>query len=177
MNAHTLPLKGTLLFDLSRHADVRGDFLKIFSAGALQAAGVAFRPVEHFVTRSRKDVIRGMHFQRPPHQHYKLVYCYSGRVQDVLLDLRSGPDQGRVLALELDAEHPQALLVPEGVAHGFRVRSEEAVMMYATSSEHEPSHDAGILWRSIPHQWDCACPIVSDRDQRHPTLSSFISPF
>jgi dTDP-4-dehydrorhamnose 3,5-epimerase len=177
MNTHALPIAGAVLLDLSRHTDARGDFLKTFSASALRAAGVDFRPVEHFVTRSRRDVIRGMHFQLPPHQHHKLVHCMAGRVQDVLLDLRSGPGQGLVLALELDADCPQALFIPEGVAHGFRVRSDDAVMMYATSSEHQPSHDAGVLWHSIPHQWDCSNPIVSERDRGHPALRDMRSPF
>jgi dTDP-4-dehydrorhamnose 3,5-epimerase/CDP-3, 6-dideoxy-D-glycero-D-glycero-4-hexulose-5-epimerase len=177
MKAHTLPITGALLIDLTRHTDSRGDFLKTFSASVLLAAGVDFLPVEHFLTRSRKDVIRGMHFQRPPHQHHKLVHCVAGCVQDVLLDLRTGSGLGQVFALELNADRPQALFVPEGVAHGFRVRSKEAVMMYTTSSEHQTSHDAGILWHSIPHHWDCANPIVSDRDQRHPTLCDTRSPF
>lgn len=177
MLVRPLPLPGALLMELTRHADERGDFVKTFAASALRAAGVDFRPAEQFVTRSGQDVIRGLHFQLPPHQHQKLVYCLSGHVQDVLLDLRRGPTYGQVLALELEAERPQLLLIPEGVAHGFRVRSQEAVMLYATTSEHQPSHDAGILWRSIDHDWHCSQPVVSARDQRHPDWASFESPF
>lgn len=177
MTPHPLPIAGALLLDLTRHSDQRGEFVKTYAASALRDAGVTFEPVEQFVSRSRKDVIRGMHFQRPPHQHHKLVHCMAGRVQDVLLDLRPGPGLGQVLAIELDAEHPQMVFVPQGVAHGFRVRSDEAWMLYATSSEHQPSHDAGILWHSLPHDWQCAHPIVSERDQRHPSLSEFVTPF
>ena len=101
----------------------------------------------------------------------------SGHVQDVLLDLRLGPTHGKVVALELEADRPQLLLIPEGVAHGFRVRSDEAVMLYATTSEHQPTPDAGILWNSIDHDWGCERPVVSARDERHPAWSSFHSPF
>lgn len=170
-------LPGAWALALPRFEDERGSFLKLLAASRLTELGLPFVLREQFLTTSRRDVIRGMHFQRPPHHHVKLVCCLAGRVQDVLLDLRAGAGYGRVAAFELDADHPVLLYVPAGIAHGFRARTDGAAMMYLTSSEHAPSHDTGVLWSSIDHDWDCARPVVSQRDLQHPALSDWVSPF
>lgn len=177
MTTLTELLPDTFALVMPRHVDARGDFSKLFAREAWSAVGLQLDMRELFFTRSRRDTIRGMHFQRPPHAHAKLVACLSGAVQDVLVDLRRGPGFGRVASVDLRADQPVVLHVPEGVGHGFLARTDDALMLYATSREHAPSHDAGVLWSSIGHAWGCAAPLLSARDAAHPALAAFDTPF
>jgi dTDP-4-dehydrorhamnose 3,5-epimerase len=176
-------LPGTYRVQLNRFQDSRGSFVKTYAKSvfdeALQnvpgASTFDFR--EEFYSTSARDVIRGMHFQLPPHDHVKLVYCAAGSVLDVLLDLRQGPGYGHTASLVLDSESPSLVLVPRGVAHGFRSLTDRSLMVYKTSTEHAPSHDAGLRFDSFGFNWGCEQPVLSERDQRHPAFGSFQSPF
>ncbi|CAN5737944.1 dTDP-4-dehydrorhamnose 3,5-epimerase family protein [soil metagenome] len=177
MNTSAELLPGTLLVTLRRLEDARGSFVKTFAHSALSPAFREFEMREEFYSTSAKDVIRGMHFQLPPHDHAKLVYCPVGAVLDVLLDLRAGPGYGALASTVLSAEVPSLLLIPRGVAHGFRSLEEGSLMVYKTSTEHERSHDVGIRWDSFGFDWGLATPILSARDAAHPSFASFTSPF
>lgn len=170
-------LPGTWLLDLARHEDARGEFVKTYAASQLRSLGLDFEWREQFVTRSRRGVLRGMHFQVPPCAHVKLVCCIGGAVHDVLLDLRRGPGYGRMASVELDGARPRLLVLPEGIAHGFLARSEDALMLYQTTHEYSPAHDKGIRWDGFGHPWPCRSPLLSERDRAHPTLAGFDSPF
>lgn len=170
-------LPGTWLYRLPRFEDLRGSFVKTYLRSALASHGVQFDLAEEFYSSSRKDVIRGMHFQLPPHDHVKLVYCPVGAVLDVLLDLRAGPGYGEVASVELSEQNPGLVLIPRGVAHGFRSLSDDSLMVYKTSTEHAPSHDSGVRWDSFGFDWQCASPVLSDRDLRHAIFSKLSSPF
>lgn len=176
-------LPGAYRVELKRFADARGSFVKTYAHSAFQEALRTLADVppfelrEEFYSTSAKDVIRGMHFQLPPHDHVKLVYCASGAVLDVLLDLRRGPHYGRVASVVLDSASPALLIVPKGVAHGFRSLTDGSLMVYKTSTEHAPTHDAGIRHDSFGFDWECGQPILSDRDQRHPAFADFDTPF
>jgi len=177
-------LPGTWLLSLKRFEDARGSFVKTYARSVFDAElarastdGLAFEFREEFYSLSNKDVVRGMHFQRPPHDHVKLVYCAAGAVQDVLLDLRKGPGYGRSVAVRLDTDIPRLLFIPKGIAHGFVSLCDGSLMVYKTSTEHAPSHDAGVRFDSFGHDWGCETPILSARDQNHPALADFDSPF
>lgn len=177
-------LPGTWLLSLKRFEDARGSFVKTYARSVFDAAlaragaaGPAFDFREEFYSLSNKDVVRGMHFQLPPHDHVKLVYCAAGAVQDVLLDLRKGPGYGRSVAVRLDADTPRLLFIPKGIAHGFVSLCDGSLMVYKTSTEHAPSQDAGVRFDSFGHDWGCDAPILSARDQGHPALADFDSPF
>jgi dTDP-4-dehydrorhamnose 3,5-epimerase-like enzyme len=107
----------------------------------------------------------------------KVVYCAAGAVDDVLLDLRKGSGYGRVAQVRLSADEPSLVFIPQGIAHGFRSLTDHSLMVYKTSTEHAPSADAGLLWSSFGHDWGCDAPVMSERDQRHPALADFNSPF
>ena len=95
-----------------------------------------------------------MHFQLPPHDHDKLVYCIRGRVMDVLLDLRkSSPTYGRSFGNEISANNHLMLYIPKGVAHGFLSLEDDSVLVYKTTTIHFPSHDAGVRWDSFGYTW------------------------
>lgn len=166
-------LPGVRLVPLRRTDDTRGSFIKTYAPDvAAQIAselGEDFQFVEEFYSVSKRNVVRGMHFQTPPHDHVKLVYCPVGAVLDVLLDLRRGPTRGRTMSVELRAADPALLVIPRGIAHGFKALHDDTVMVYKTSSAYAPAHDAGLRWDSFGFDWQLtAPPIVSARDAAHP---------
>jgi dTDP-4-dehydrorhamnose 3,5-epimerase len=158
--------------------DPRGQFVKTYHAGLFRELGLAFCPQEEFFSVSAAGVLRGMHFQLPPHAQAKLVYCVSGCVLDVMLDLRrQSPTRGQVFAREISALNREMLFIPAGFAHGFLALADPSVMVYQTNTVHSPDHDAGVLWNSFGFAWPQAAPLLSDRDQRFPAWPDFASPF
>jgi dTDP-4-dehydrorhamnose 3,5-epimerase len=170
-------LPGVHRLGLKRLADARGDFVKTFSRSVYGAAGVSFDFAEEYYSTSHKDVIRGMHFQIPPHDHGKIVYCAVGAVRDVLLDLRKGPGYGKAVSLVLSADAPELLVIAKGVAHGFAALQDNSLMVYKTNTEYAPQHDRGIRWDSFGFDWKVSNPLLSDRDKLHPPFAEFASPF
>jgi dTDP-4-dehydrorhamnose 3,5-epimerase/CDP-3, 6-dideoxy-D-glycero-D-glycero-4-hexulose-5-epimerase len=132
---------------------------------------------EELYSSSHRNVLRGMHFQLPPHAHDKLVYCTHGAVLDVLLDLRRGAGYGRFAAIELSAQNAHMLFIPKGIAHGFVALCDHSIMQYKTSTVHVPASDCGIRWDSFGYDWGLDQPVVSVRDSQHPLLVNFHSPF
>jgi dTDP-4-dehydrorhamnose 3,5-epimerase len=139
---------------------------------------ISFTLKESYFSVSAKDVIRGMHFQLPPHQHAKIVFCPFGAILDVVVDLRkASPTYGHCFHQVLSAENHKAFYVPEGCAHGFRALSEGAITYYLVSSEYQAGSDTGILYSSIGFDWACEQPVLSDRDRAFVSLGEFQSPF
>lgn len=166
---------------LSFH-DTRGSFTKLFHSGIFEQHSLDFQVREIFLSESAKGVVRGMHFQTPPHDHTKVVMCLRGRVHDVVLDIRRGsPTIGQALGLDLDAAEPALLVIPPGFAHGFAALTDNAQMLYLTSSGHAPDHDVGILWNSFAFQWPEGVGTehgdISERDRRHSAFEQYDSPF
>jgi len=160
------------------HGDARGRFVKVFHRQAFTAAGLHTDYPEEYYSVSRRGVIRGLHFQSPPMDHIKLVYCVAGEIQDVVLDLRRGsPTYGRHVPIELSAQIGNMVYIPRGLAHGFCTLSETAVMVYKVSSVYSPAHDCGVLWNSAEIPWETDHPVLSERDRAHPPFGAFQSPF
>lgn len=152
--------------------------MKPFHAGQLAEHGIEMSVREEFFSTSAKDVLRGMHFQIPPHDHQKLVYCIAGRVLDVILDLRkASPTYGKSASVELSADNRHLLFIPRGFAHGFLSLEEGSCMVYKTDAVHAPACDAGILWESFGFPWPIRQPLLSPRDAAFPPLEAFDSPF
>jgi dTDP-4-dehydrorhamnose 3,5-epimerase/CDP-3, 6-dideoxy-D-glycero-D-glycero-4-hexulose-5-epimerase len=171
-------LPGVRLQRLQRLQDARGDFVKTYGASTFDVTSAeAFIMREEFYSTSARDVVRGMHLQIPPHEHTKVVCCVRGAVLDVLLDLRRGPGYGRLASVRLSSDEPAIIVIPVGIAHGFRSLVDDTVMVYKTNSEHSPTHDVGIRWDSIGFDWGISNPLVSPRDAAHPELAEFASPF
>lgn len=158
--------------------DIRGEFIKTFHVEMFQEQGLYLNFAEEFYSVSKYGVLRGMHFQVPPYEHTKLVYCTEGSVLDVLLDLRKKSKTYRKsLSLELSYEKKNMIYIPTGVAHGFCTLSHSSTMIYKTSKVYNPQADVGILWSSFDFTWPIEKPILSERDQAHQLLSQFVSPF
>jgi len=166
------------VIDLAAFVDARGSFVKTFNDTLFHSLGIQFTLKESYFSVSAKDVIRGMHFQLPPHQHAKIVYCPFGAILDVALDLRKqSATYGQYFAQILSAENHKAFYIPEGFAHGFKSLSHHAQTHYLVSSEYDAASDAGIAYHSFGFEWDCADPILSERDKNFIAFQDFKSPF
>lgn len=171
-------INGCFLIQLNMMKDDRGRFVKVFHEDIFREHKLVTHFTEQFYTVSRKRVLRGLHFQLPPHDHAKIIYCVQGSIFDAALDIRVGsPTFGKALTVELSAENGRALYFPKGIAHGFYALSDEALMVYNVSSTYSPAHDTGILWNSAAINWPDPDPIVSERDCGFLTFADFQSPF
>ena len=172
----TLP--GCHLVHFPAFHDQRGSFVKAVQRSAFRAHGLESDFAEVFYTTSLHNVLRGMHFQVPPSHHAKLIYCTSGCICDVALDLRFGsPTYGQHETFDLSERENNAVYLPSGIAHGFFVREVPSVVVYHVTSEHDPACDQGILWNSFGATWPVANPTLSTRDAAFPTFAQFQSPF
>jgi dTDP-4-dehydrorhamnose 3,5-epimerase len=154
--------------------DGRGRFVKSWQRDAFAAAGVAFPHAEEYFTWSNRGVLRGLHLQAPPHDHWKLVCCVSGEVLDAIVDLRRGsPAYGRSETFTLSGETMKMLVLPPGIAHGFYVTGDHALLHYTVSTVHAPAHDTGIRWDSAGIDWPDPAPTLSARDAALQPFSAF----
>ena len=156
--------------------DSRGKFVKVLNNNFLIEKKINFSIKEVYFSLSKKNVIRGMHFQLPPMQHKKIVFVSHGEITDVVIDLRKKSKTfGKIFFVNLSEENNKAILIPEGFAHGFKVLSHIAIVHYLQTSCYSKEHDSGILWSSIPFSWDVKQPIVSERDKNFIKLEEFIN--
>ena len=162
--------------------DERGFFLESFNQKAFDdAVGQPVRFVQDNHSRSARGVLRGLHFQRPPHAQGKLVRVTQGNVFDVAVDIRKGsPTFGRWVGIELSGENHRQLWVPPGLAHGFLVLSESADFLYKTTDYYAPQAERSLRWNDpvIGIEWpDPGAPIItSGKDSAAPGLDALIHP-
>lgn len=174
------PLTGVKILRPFVFEDARGNFVKPFHEGLLASHDIRLTVREEFFSTSAGGVLRGMHFQVPPHAHQKLVYCITGRVLDVLLDLRKESSTfGQAVGFELSAANRHIVHVPVGFAHGFLSLEDRSCLVYKTDAVHAADCDAGILWNSFDFAWpeSAVPPVLSPRDLGHPRFEDFSSPF
>lgn len=158
--------------------DGRGSFLKFYSEESFTEARINFVPKEVFASKSRKNTIRGMHFQLPPEDQAKVVTVLQGKIVDVLLDLRVGsPTFSRFQSHVLSDDLPYSLYIGTGIAHGFQSLTDNTIVCYLTSSIYSPSLESGVRWDSFGFKWNVSKPFISDRDKRLPLFDEFVSPF
>lgn len=173
-----IPLKGAYLIDMPAFYDDRGAFIKTFHETTLAEHDIRFSLKESYFSLSKKDVIRGMHFQLPPHHHAKIVFCPQGAILDVIIDLRKESETyGQYFAHELSAENHKAYYIPKGFAHGFKALTDDAITYYLVSSEYSKEHDTGILYNSFGFDWGVENPVISERDMSFPRLDELNSMF
>ena len=171
-------INGVLLIKPRIFKDERGSFIKTFHKDTFLEHGLETDFRESFYTTSSEDVIRGMHFQVPPHEHVKMVYVSTGAILDVILDMRIGsPTYGEFLQFELAEENGHIVYIPEGCAHGFLSIEDDSCVVYAHSKVFAPDCDTGIRYDSFGFDWGIENPIVSKRDQELPLFKDFKSPF
>ncbi len=175
---HDTDLPGVFRVESSLHTDARGSFAKLAQADVFAERGITIPAAEQFVTVSARHVIRGLHFQLPPHAHAKLVTCLAGEVLDVVVDLRrASPCFGQTISLHLRGSARDGVYIPVGCAHGFCALTDHAMLLYSTGTVHALSCDAGIRWDSAGIIWPVAAPSLSPRDAALPSIANFDNPF
>ena len=167
-------LAGTFEVLPERHRDQRGYFQRWYDRETFARAGLPTEWVQGNESGSVRGVLRGLHFQRPPHAETKLVRAVAGTVFDVFVDLRRGsPTYGEWEGLELSAERGNLVLVPKGFAHGFCVVSDGATVSYLVDSPHAPQAEGGLAWDdpALAISWPLAGPpVLSARHRAWPRL-------
>ena len=160
--------------------DDRGYFMESYSKRDFEAAGLCMEFVQDNESKSKKGVLRGLHFQTK-HTQGKLVRVVEGEVYDVAVDLREGsPTFGKWEGVLLTAENKKQFYVPEGFAHGFLVLSDTATFQYKCTDYYAPEYDSGILWNDpdINIKWPLEAIeeiILSEKDKMQQSLKTFIS--
>lgn len=141
-------LTGAYVIELERHEDERGFFARTWCRDEFAQLGLSAEIAQCSVSRSaRVGTLRGMHYQRTPHEEVKLVHCTRGAIFDVIIDLRSGsPTHTHWLGVELNEERGTALYVPRGFAHGFQTLTDDAEVAYTMSTSYVPDSATGVRW-------------------------------
>ncbi|MDX3906786.1 MAG: dTDP-4-dehydrorhamnose 3,5-epimerase [Pigmentiphaga sp.] len=175
MNIIQTRLPGVLIFEPKVFGDDRGFFVETFRETWLEEARIPFRFVQDNQSRSRRGVLRGLHYQWSNPQG-KLVRAARGKVFDVAVDVRKGsPSFGQWVGVELDDIHHRQLWIPPGFAHGFCVLSDEADFVYKCTTYYDPASDTGIRWddKQIGIDWpDAGVPFqLSPKDTAMPALA------
>jgi len=165
-------LEGVFEIENRKFEDQRGLFVKTFHAEEFEKKGLESDFKESFYSVSKKNVLRGMHFQLPPHDHAKLVYVTDGEILDVAVDNRKESNTfGNYFSTRLSSDNAKSLYMAKGFAHGFLTLSESATVVYLTSSVHSPDLDTGIKWDSFGFDWGVEVPIISERDSNFRGIS------
>lgn len=176
-------LPGVLVFTPKRHGDARGFFSEVYNRKALTAQGIYVDFVQDNHSLSRDvGVLRGLHYQAPPHAQAKLVRVGRGRVFDVAVDIRKGsPTFGRWVGVELSAERGNQIFIPAGFLHGFVTREPDSELLYKCSDFYAPECDGSVRFDDpdIGIEWGIAPEdaILSKKDAAAPLLREFDSPF
>ena len=171
-------IQGLKILSSKIFKDDRGKFIKIFTKNPFAENGLDINIKEIYYSISHKNVIRGMHFQIPPFDHIKLVHVLAGRIVDVVLDIRkNSPTYGKFFSCELSSNDAKVIIIPKGLAHGFKSMEDNTVVIYMQTSCYSPDHDYGIRYDSFGFDWECDNPIISDRDLKFPKFNEFITQF
>lgn len=182
MNIIETGIKDLVIIEPRVFPDARGYFFESFSQLNLEKAGIKTNFVQDNQSKSTYGVIRGLHFQKPPHAQTKLVRALQGSIYDVAVDLRKDSETyGKWYGCELSDENKRQLLVPKGFAHGFSVLSETAVVFYKCDDFYHPECEQGIMFYDetlqIDWQVDLSKVIISDKDKKNLEMKSFVTPF
>ena len=168
-------LEPVLILTPKVFGDERGFFMESWNCRDFNhIAKVKF--VQDNQSRSKKGVVRGLHFQLPPHAQAKLVRCISGSIFDVAVDIRrSSPTFGKWVGVELSASNKKQLWIPEGFAHGFVSLTEYAEVFYKTNEYWHQESEGSVRWDdpSIGIKWPIIGePCLSEKDQKAPFLNN-----
>jgi dTDP-4-dehydrorhamnose 3,5-epimerase len=176
MRIEKTAIAGVLLLEPRVLGDARGFFMESFHQQAFdEAVGEPVTFVQDNHSRSARGVLRGLHFQHPPHAQGKLVRVVAGAVFDVAVDIRPGsPTFGRWVGAELSADNHRQLWVPAGLAHGFLVLSDSADFLYKTTDYYAPQAEGAVRWDDpdIGIAWPALgmAPLLSSKDAAAPAL-------
>lgn len=182
MNTIKTDIEGVVIIEPRIFKDARGYFFESYSKREFDEKVCPVDFVQDNESCSTRGVMRGLHFQRPPYAQAKLVRCVKGAVLDVAVDIRKGsPTYGKHVSCLLTEDNHRQFFIPRGFAHGFAVLSDVAVFQYKCDNYYHPEADGGIsiVDTSLCIDWGIPVEeaILSEKDQNHPTLKNFVTPF
>ena len=172
MRFSSTAIAGVMVIDIEPLEDERGAFARLQCPEEFAAAGHPLAPVQTSLSRNPSaGTLRGLHYQTEPHAEVKLVRAVRGRMFDVALDLRRDSASFRQwISADLSADNARALLIPEGVAHGFLTLEPDTDVLYQISPAFQPGHEAGVRWNdpAFAVAWPRAPALISPRDAAYP---------
>ncbi|MGI5896948.1 MAG: dTDP-4-dehydrorhamnose 3,5-epimerase [Oscillospiraceae bacterium] len=172
-------IKGVFIIEPTVFGDERGYFMETYNYNEFKEAGLDMTFVQDNESKSKKGVLRGLHFQTRNSQG-KLVRVIEGEVFDVAVDLRNGSETfGKWVGVTLNTENKRQFYIPEGFAHGFVVLSDEAKFVYKCTNFYDPSSEGGIFWNDpdIGIEWPITADmqiLLSEKDKKQPTLREYL---
>ena len=175
-------IEGPVVLKPRVFTDARGYFYESYNKEEFDRLVYPVNFVQDNQSMSTFGVMRGLHFQRPPHAQAKLVRCIKGKVLDVAVDIRKdSPTYGKHVAVELSEENMLQFFIPRGFAHGFVVLSDVAVFQYKCDNFYAPEADGGIsiVDDSLGIDWkiELEKAVLSEKDRKHPLFADFVTPF
>jgi len=157
------------------YGDERGFFMETYKESVFKKAGIEedFKQDNH--SRSKENVLRGLHYQLPPMEQAKLVRCIKGKIFDIAVDIRKGsPTYGKWVGEYLSEENKNILFIPAGFAHGYLVMEDKSEIVYKVTKEYSKEHERGLFWKDpeLKIKWpvSSAEPILSEKDRNLPLL-------
>jgi dTDP-4-dehydrorhamnose 3,5-epimerase len=168
-------LPGVWTIELEQLGDERGWFARTFDVEDFRARGLNPTIVQCNASfNAERGTLRGMHYQAAPHGESKLVRCVRGAIYDVAVDLRpDSPTYCRWFGVELNADSPMMLYLPEGIAHGFQTLSDDCEVLYQMGHEYVPASQRGVRWDDLSFaiDWPAAVVAISEKDRSYPDFS------
>lgn len=181
MEITTTAIEGLLLLTPKIFEDERGYFYESFNLKQFQeAANTTFSFVQDNQSSSKKDVIRGLHFQDPPHAQGKLVSVSKGAILDIAVDIRlNSPTYGKHIAVEINEKNKTIFWIPPGFAHGFVSLEDNTTLNYKCTDYYHPECEKSLLWNDpdLAINWQIENPILSKKDMLAQPFSTFVSLF
>ena len=174
-------LIGVMEITPNPHLDERGFFMRTYDENIFQSNFSRHQWVQENHSRSeKKGIIRGLHFQHPPHSETKLIRCIRGAVLDVFVDLRFESETfGMWDSIYLSEDNKKMVLIPRGFAHGFCTLTDISEVVYKVDNYYSPDHEEGIIWndQSLKIDWGVTNPTLSSKDQMNLTLKEFVKKY
>jgi dTDP-4-dehydrorhamnose 3,5-epimerase len=178
----TTDIADLLIIEPLVHGDSRGYFFESYNDNAFKEYNLKYDFIQDNEAKSKKGVLRGLHFQYPPHTQTKLIRAISGEILDAVVDLRiNSKTYGRVFTIKLNDHNKTQLLVPKGFAHGYIVLSEEAIVAYKVDEKYMALEEGGLAWNdqilNIDWLLDKNEILLSEKDKQQQFFKNFKSPF
>ena len=170
-------LDDVFIVQKSRFEDERGIFIKTFNKNVFDKFGISSDFKESYFSFSKKNVLRGMHFQKHPFGHAKLITVIEGEILDVCVGIGgilNKRNTGKFFSTILSKENNRSIYIPDGYAHGFLCLSETAIVMNHMTTVFNPEQDTGIHYKSFGFEWPIDNPILSDKDKKLSTFQKSI---
>jgi dTDP-4-dehydrorhamnose 3,5-epimerase len=173
-------IEGLLVIQPTIFNDARGYFYEPYNRKMFAEIGIGEEFVQDNQSFSQKGVIRGLHFQNPPHAQAKLLRILQGSIWDVAVDIRkSSPTYGKYFGIELSAENKTIFYVPKGFAHGFLTLEDNTLLLYKCSDFYNKPSEESLIWNDtdVGISWKINNPILSEKDLNGKMLKELKSQF